>query len=92
MIVIPAGSFLMGSSAVETARDIEAMPSDETDTDRRTFRSEHPQHEVTIARPFAVGRYFVTRGEFAAFVQNTGYSTNAGCTLFVNHRYPPARR
>jgi formylglycine-generating enzyme required for sulfatase activity len=88
MVVIPAGSFLMGSSPAETERDIGAMPSDENETDKRTFTSEHPQHTVTIARRFAMGRYFVTRGEFAAFVKETGYSTDGGCTVFTNHRYP----
>ncbi len=33
------------------------------------------QHEVVIERPFAIGRYAVTRGEFARFVQATGYRT-----------------
>ena len=42
------------------------MPSD--------FRREGPQHKVTIAKPFAVGRFPVTRGEFAAFVKETGYT------------------
>ena len=38
------------------------------------FRREGPQHKVTIAKPFAVGRFPVTRGEFAAFVKETGHS------------------
>lgn len=88
MVMVPAGSFLMGSSAAETARDLEAFPFDETETDKRSLESEHPQHSVSIARSFAMGKYHVTRREFAAFVQETGYSTHGGCTLFVNHRYP----
>ena len=31
-----------------------------------------PQHKVTISKPFAVGRFPVTCGEFAAFVKETG--------------------
>jgi formylglycine-generating enzyme required for sulfatase activity len=31
-----------------------------------------PQHKVTIAKPFAVGRFPVTRGEYIAFVEETG--------------------
>ena len=88
MVVVPAGSFLMGSSAAETARDLEGSPIDQGETDKRSLESEHPQHSVSIARSFAMGKYHVTRREFAAFVQETGYSTNGGCTLFVNHRYP----
>lgn len=34
------------------------------------------QHQVTIERPFAIGRYAVTRGEFTRFVQATGYRTS----------------
>jgi formylglycine-generating enzyme required for sulfatase activity len=57
--LIPAGKFLMGS------------PKQEKD------RSEHegPQHEVEISRPFYLGVYPVTKGQFAAFVKDTGYQT-----------------
>jgi formylglycine-generating enzyme required for sulfatase activity len=48
MVVVPAGKFLMGSP--------------ETEEDRS--RNEGPQHEVTIARPFAVGRTDVTFAEW----------------------------
>ena len=34
---------------------------------------EKPVHGVTIARPFALGRYEVTVGEFAHFVQSSGH-------------------
>ena len=40
---------------------------------------ERPVHTVTIARPFAVGKYEVTRGEFAAFVEATGHHTGVSC-------------
>ena len=38
------------------------------------FKYEGPQRKVTIAKPFAVGRFAVKRGEFAVFVKETGYS------------------
>src|SRR5262249_32363510 len=44
MIVIPAGKFIMGSPESESNRDA----------------SEGPQHEVTIAKPFAVSKFEVT--------------------------------
>lgn len=44
MTVIPAGSFKMGSPASEPGRD----------------DNEGPQHQVTIARPFAVSKYELT--------------------------------
>ena len=56
MVVVPAGSFLMGSP-----------PTEEGHHD-----SQGPQHRVTIADPFAVGKYEVKRSEYAEFVQATG--------------------
>jgi formylglycine-generating enzyme required for sulfatase activity len=37
------------------------------------------QKHVKIGKPFAVSRYAVTRGEFAAFVQDSGHMTDGGC-------------
>jgi formylglycine-generating enzyme required for sulfatase activity len=54
MVVVPAGSFMMGS------------PNEQGGS------SERPLHKVMIAKPFAVGRHAVTRGQFAAFVKATG--------------------
>ena len=53
MIVIPAGSFMMGSPESETGR----RPR------------EGPQHEVTIAKPFAVSKFEVTWDEWGACVK-----------------------
>jgi formylglycine-generating enzyme required for sulfatase activity len=53
MVVVPAGSFLMGS------------PETESDRDKR----EGPQHAVNIARPFAVGKYEVRFDEWMLCVQ-----------------------
>jgi len=65
MVVVPAGRFTMGS------------PADEPE--RNSFLSED-QLVVTIAKPFAVGRFAVTRGEFAAFVAATGHKTDGAAT------------
>jgi formylglycine-generating enzyme required for sulfatase activity len=35
------------------------------------------QHEVTISKPFYMGVYEVTRGQFATFVNDTGWKTDA---------------
>ncbi len=40
---------------------------------------ENPPHRVTIAKAFAVGKFSVTRGEFAVFVNETGHQTEGGC-------------
>ena len=56
MVVVPAGSFKMGSPATEPGRSAE----------------EGPQHMITIARPFAVGRFEVTFDEWDACVADGG--------------------
>ena len=50
MVVVPAGGFTMGSPGGELGR----------------HPNEDPQHRVTIAQPFAVGRYAVTFDEWDA--------------------------
>lgn len=65
MVVVPSGNFVMGSPASEERWS-------EYD------RSEEPQHKAAFAQPFAIGRHAVTRGQFAAFVNNTGHKTEGG--------------
>jgi formylglycine-generating enzyme required for sulfatase activity len=43
--------------------------------------NDEDQRQVTIAKPIAVGRFAVTRGEFAAFVMKTGHKTDAPAAL-----------
>ena len=70
MVVIPASSFTMGSSAAEQAlANAAGLPENST-------RQENPQHRVNI-RSFAAGRYAVSKGEFATFVRAKGYQTEA---------------
>lgn len=57
MVVAPAGSFVMGSTESEPMR----------------LCLEAPQHKVSIAEPFAIGRHAVTCGQFAAFLSAAGY-------------------
>jgi formylglycine-generating enzyme required for sulfatase activity len=66
MVVLPASSFTMGSLSTERGR------SD----------NEGPPHVVNFARPFAIGKFQVTRDEFAAFVNETGYETVSKCRTF----------
>jgi len=56
MVVVPAGSFTMGSPA----------------SDNYGSNDERPQHRVTIARPFAVGRLAVTFDEWDGCVADGG--------------------
>jgi formylglycine-generating enzyme required for sulfatase activity len=73
MVVVPAGSFMMGSSEAE----IEALVKTTDGTySRNLYRSEGPQHRVTIARPFAVGKFEVTFAEWDACVAEGGCRHN----------------
>ena len=42
-------------------------------------RWEQPVHTVSISKAFAIGRFEVTRGEFAAYVAATGREPEPGC-------------
>ena len=68
MVVVPSGSFMMGSP-----------PSEEGRRD-----NEGPVHRVSIPSAFAVGVYEVTRGEFGRFVSSTGRSMGDGCWYWEN--------
>jgi formylglycine-generating enzyme required for sulfatase activity/dienelactone hydrolase len=72
MVVIPAGSFTMGSSAAEKAWAASHGGSVYAVSD------EAPQHQVSLPS-FALGKYHVTRGEYAAFVRATGQGAGDGC-------------
>jgi formylglycine-generating enzyme required for sulfatase activity len=72
MVIIPAGQFVMGSSEAEKAWAAAHGGSPQAVSD------EAPQHEVTLPT-FALGRYDVTRGEYAAFVRATGHPLGDGC-------------
>src|SRR5437762_879850 len=72
MMVVPAGSFTMGSPTSEPGRSAD----------------EGPQHTVTIARPFGVGRFAVTFDEWDACAADggcyiTGTRTFSGEALLV---------
>ena len=70
MVGLPAGTFLMGSPSSEPGRQ-----DDEDDTPGPGGKPV----SIAIARPFAIGKYEVTRGQFAAFVKATGYQAEPGC-------------
>jgi formylglycine-generating enzyme required for sulfatase activity len=81
MVVVPAGRFRMGANAAEIAR-FPAMPP-------QVAGHEQPQHAVTIAKPFALAKFDVTRGEFTSFVKATNFHPPRGCGGFVNIRWTP---
>ena len=78
MIVLPAGSFWMGSSKDEPGRAAD----------------EGPRHEAKIVRAFAISRYEVSVREYRQFVDSTGYRTDAeidgGCLYYADGWQPAA--
>ncbi len=62
MLVIPAGRFIMGTTATGSGR---------------ILASQRPAHEVTFMYGFALSRTEVTVSEFRAFIRATGYVTDA---------------
>ena len=80
MVVVPAGSFMMGASASEAA----GMTGGARHHGK--WALERPRHSVTIDRPFALGTYKVTREDYAAFVRETGYGDIEACYRWNGHR------
>jgi formylglycine-generating enzyme required for sulfatase activity len=74
---IPAGEFLMGSgeSADETAAFFQKTYG--WTVKGYYIGDDRPQHRVRITRPFYLGTYHVTRGQFRRFVEEAGYKTDA---------------
>ena len=69
---VPAGDFLMGSAL---AQDWEAT------------QGEQPQHRVYLAE-FYIGKYPVTNGQYAAFVESAGHEAPAS---WAQEGIPPAK-
>ncbi|HEU5468434.1 MAG TPA: SUMF1/EgtB/PvdO family nonheme iron enzyme [Steroidobacteraceae bacterium] len=68
MVVIPAGMFVMGTPGASGARGA-ASAEGETVV-------------VEIPRAFALGRYEVTRAQYARFVADSGHEPDAGCRVW----------
>ncbi len=73
MVVVPAGNFVMGSTTGEQGREDD----------------EGPQHMVTISAPFAVGKFEVTKGQYASFIAETGYDSDNGCWVRAGSEWKP---
>lgn len=67
VVVVPAGTFLLGTSADARERDPD--------------RGESPPLPVTISRAFAIGRFEVTVAEFRAFATATRYTPPGDCRI-----------
>ncbi|MCF8184044.1 MAG: SUMF1/EgtB/PvdO family nonheme iron enzyme [Polynucleobacter sp.] len=71
MVTVPGGEYVMGSGREEKLREPDEMPP----------------HRVRVAGPFAVGKFEVTRGEYAAFVRETNREHAPGCHSLSGGRF-----
>lgn len=70
MLVVPAGSFTMGSPESAPVRDSD----------------EGPERQVTLARPFAVAKFETTRAQYRAFIAATGHTSVGTCAVRVGEK------
>ena len=63
LVVVPTGSFMMGSLPGEAGR----------------FNNESPQQRVALGQPFAVGVHEVTRGQYSRSARETGHPRGDAC-------------
>ncbi len=68
IVVVPAGKFAMGTAP--------GAPEVDEDT------GESPQLDVTIEKPFGLGKTEVTTQQFIEFVTQSGYKMEPGCRLW----------
>ncbi len=88
LVVIPPGEFVMGCSVAEHEELAKTQP--EGAKFPSVFVVERPRHRVRITRPFAVGKYEVTIGEFKQFIDATKYVTEA--ERLVDGKTAPAKQ
>jgi formylglycine-generating enzyme required for sulfatase activity len=75
LTLIPAGEFTMGSSPEEIKSWNDWFQ--QADLKSVNITDEGPEHRVRITRPFYMGTYHVTWGQFRKFVATSGYQTEA---------------
>lgn len=63
LVAVPAGEFTMGSGPKEKMRELD----------------EEPAHRVKVTASIAVGKFEITRAQYAAFVKETGRESKPGC-------------
>lgn len=82
MVVLPAGTFTMGTPDDEVGREPD----------------EGPMHAVTFAKPFAMSRFQITAGEWDSYIRQTGVKIADGDTrpgrecIASKPRYPQTPR
>jgi formylglycine-generating enzyme required for sulfatase activity len=80
LVVIASGSFTMGD--LNPPEVYEKSAGDPRYPYSRKY--ELPVHKITFSKPFAIGKYEVTKGQFAQFVEATGFEPALGCLGRLN--------
>jgi formylglycine-generating enzyme required for sulfatase activity/serine/threonine protein kinase len=92
LVLVPPGEFMMGSSAAEIARETEWIKTNVPAENQRGYSEllpdESPQHRVKITKPFYLGTYLVTQGEYEK-VMGVNPSFNAGKQMASSTFRPP---
>jgi formylglycine-generating enzyme len=87
---VPSGEFMMGSSESAESlaaffkkyfgiEDVAAYAKKQSGIEitlADLIKNEQPQHQVRISKPFYLGTYHVTRGQFRQFVKESGYKAD----------------
>jgi formylglycine-generating enzyme required for sulfatase activity len=101
MVPLPPGSFEMGSSDDDNARDLsQVTPAprlslahllgvSDRDSAAKFMAYEHPRHLVTIPYKFAMSKAPISKREFEEFVSVTKYKTGP-CLFWWEHGRPNA--
>jgi formylglycine-generating enzyme required for sulfatase activity len=77
LTLVPSGEFMMGSKESAAAAVAFFKNNYNIELTTEQFENERPQHRVRISKPFYLGTYNVTRGQFRQFVKDSGYVTDA---------------
>ncbi|MCK9388540.1 MAG: SUMF1/EgtB/PvdO family nonheme iron enzyme [Sulfuritalea sp.] len=71
LVTVPGGEYVMGSGPDQKPREPD----------------EEPPHRVRVAGPFAVGKFEVTRAQYAAFSIETDRPRKVGCHSTIGGRF-----
>ena len=93
LILVPPGSFLMGSTDAQVVAALKAAEEVQADvnTKSRIEKSERPQHLVVFSKPLLMGATEVTIGQFKKF-SATGFLTEAEKAARLKPQPQPKQR